>query len=75
MKKYLPLLCLPLALSVAAQRVVIIESGRDRKECKEIDQEIREIDEETRKPQTIYSMNYYREKRRELMDRRFRECR
>lgn len=75
MNKYLPLIFLPLTLSVAAQNVVIIESGRDRKECKEIDRKIREIDEETRSPQTLSSMNYYREKRRELMDRRFRECR
>lgn len=50
-------------------------SRRDSGLCRSLEQQIRDVDEKMRKPQTLSSMNYYQEKRRQLSDRRFRECR
>lgn len=58
--------------------VVVIPSGVTRSDsglCRSLEQQIRDVDEATRKPQTANSMAYYTDKRRRLRDQQFRECR
>lgn len=58
--------------------VAVIPSSvirRDSWLCRNLERQIIDVDEKMRKPQTLSSMNYYQEKRRQLSDRRFRECR
>ena len=48
---------------------------RDTPNCKSIDAQIKNLDEQMRAPQSASWMSYLSDQRRKLSDRRFRECR
>ena len=48
---------------------------RDTPNCKNIEAQIKNLDEKMRAPQSASSMSYLNDQRRKLSDRRFRECR